>query len=59
MSRYTDDKNAQKAYGMASSLVTGLLFSELNPNKIFTASEQASKMRQKKFIQDFKAGKGL
>lgn len=59
MSRYTDDKNAQKAYGMASSLVTGLLFSELNPNKIFTASERASKNAAEKFIQEFKAGKGV
>lgn len=58
MKQYTDDKNAQKAYGMASSIVTGLIFSELNPNKIFRVSEGVEKSAAEKFLQDFKAGKG-
>ncbi|MES2287377.1 MAG: hypothetical protein V4547_16915 [Bacteroidota bacterium] len=55
----TDDENEQEAYAVARSLITGLAFSELNPNKIISGvSEGTEKNIAEKFIEQYKSGKG-
>jgi len=55
----TDDENEQDAYAMARSLITGLAFSELNPNKIISGvSASTEKNIAEKFLEQYKSGKG-
>lgn len=58
MKEYTDDKTAQKAYGVASSLVAGLIWAGINPNKILNVSEKVEQSAAEKFLADYKSGNG-
>lgn len=55
----TDDPLSQKAYALSSSIITGLVFSEINPGKIFSGVAGAEeKAMGQKFIDKLLQGKG-
>jgi hypothetical protein len=55
----TDNKTAQNAFALSSSVITGLVFAGINPNKIIAgASEATEKNAAEKFLELYKEGKG-
>lgn len=55
----TDNTTAQKAYALSSSIITGLVFAEINPGKILSGITGAEeKAMGQKFIDKLMQGKG-
>lgn len=55
----TDDPTNQKAYALSSSIITGLVFAEINPGRILSGVSSAEEKEMgQKFIEKLMQGKG-